>query len=160
MERLTRLFVCLYVLVVDCDNVPDIRYVLAAAQTATSTDNTPVSADVLSQAIIHSALALRLVRFFVALAREESVMFNFNEGLSNKRSGGFVQKAATVLAVAISGLASFQFFSSYSGALLAGLVPTEFLSIAAGLIGVFMLEGGTLLLATTASSRTQTVSNS
>ena len=56
---------------------------------------------------------------------------DFNE----HRSGGYLQTAATVIAVAISALASFQFFATYSGALLAGLVPDEFLAIAAGLIG-------------------------
>jgi len=70
-------------------------------------------------------------------------MFNL-EDLENKRSGGFVQTAATVLAVFISALASFQFFTTYSGALLAGLVPETFLSVTAGLLGVIMLEGATL----------------
>lgn len=60
------------------------------------------------------------------------------------RSGGFLQSAATVIAVMISALASFQFFATYSGGLLAGLIPDAFLSIGAGLIGVIMLEGGAL----------------
>ena len=60
------------------------------------------------------------------------------------RSGGYLQTAATVIAVTISALASFQFFATYSGALLAGIVPDAFLAVAAGLIGVIMLEGGAL----------------
>ena len=60
------------------------------------------------------------------------------------RSGGYLQTAATVIAVTISGLASFQFFATYSGALLAGIIPAAFLAAAAGLIGVVMLEGGAL----------------
>ena len=60
------------------------------------------------------------------------------------RSGGYLQTAATTIAVIISALASFQFFASYSGGLLAGLLPGEFLSVGAGLIGVVMLEGGAL----------------
>ena len=68
----------------------------------------------------------------------------FSQDLEEKNSGGFVQTAATVIAVAISALASFQFFATYSGGLLAGIVPAEFLSIAAGLLGVIMLEGATM----------------
>jgi len=66
------------------------------------------------------------------------------DSFDERRSGGFLQGAATVVAVVISGLASFQFFSTYSGGLLAGLLPPEFLSLTAGLIGVTLLEGGTL----------------
>lgn len=64
--------------------------------------------------------------------------------LEQHRSGGYLQAAATIVAVAISALASFQFFATYSGGLLAGLVPPDFLAIAAGLIGVTLLEGGTI----------------
>ena len=70
-------------------------------------------------------------------------MFNFTD-LEERQSGGFLKTAATVLAVGISGLASFQFFAQFSGALLAGLLPAEFLSVGAGLICLAMLEGGTL----------------
>lgn len=68
----------------------------------------------------------------------------FQTDLDKRESGGFVQRAATITAVIISALASFQFFATYSGALLAGLVPGQFLSIAAGFLGVIMLEGSTL----------------
>jgi len=68
----------------------------------------------------------------------------FSHDLEQKNSGGFIQTAATVLAVIISALASYQFFATYSGALLAGLVPAQFLSVAAGLLGVVMLELATL----------------
>lgn len=70
-------------------------------------------------------------------------MFSFDD-VDSRSSGGFIQKAATVTAVTISGLASFQFFATYSGALLAGLVPPAFLSIAAGLIGLIVCEGSCL----------------
>ena len=60
------------------------------------------------------------------------------------RSGGYLQTAATVIAVTISATASYQFFATYSGALLAGIVPEAFLSAAAGLIGVLMLEAGAI----------------
>lgn len=60
------------------------------------------------------------------------------------RSGGYLQTAATVVAVVISALASFQFFATYSSGLLAGLLPGEFLAVASGLVGVIMLEGGAL----------------
>ena len=66
------------------------------------------------------------------------------DSFSEHRSGGFLQTAATVIAVAISALASFQFFATYSGGLLAGLLPVEFLSVAAGLIGVVLCEGAAL----------------
>lgn len=68
----------------------------------------------------------------------------FSQDLEQKESGGFFQTAATVTAVIISALASFQFFATYSGGLLAGIVPADFLSVAAGLLGVVMLEGSTL----------------
>ena len=68
----------------------------------------------------------------------------FSNDLEEKNSGGFVQTAATVTAVIISALASLQFFATYSGGLLAGIVPADFLSVAAGLLGVIMLEGSTL----------------
>jgi len=70
-------------------------------------------------------------------------VFQLND-LENKVSGGFVQTAAKVFAVSISGLASFQFFATYNSGMLAGIVPAAFMSIAAGLIGVTMLEGATL----------------
>ena len=77
---------------------------------------------------------------FPTSERTNTVFTQFDD----HRSGGFLQTAATVTAVAISALASFQFFASYSGALLSGLLPEAFLSAAAGLIGVVMLEGAAL----------------
>jgi len=68
----------------------------------------------------------------------------FTQDLEQKESGGFIQKAATITAVFISALASFQFFATYSGGLLVGIVPAEFLSIAAGILGIVMLEGATM----------------
>lgn len=76
--------------------------------------------------------------------RVRCFVFNLDDSLESRASGGFIQKAATIVAVSISGLASFQFFATYSGGLLAGIVPAQFLSIAAGLIGVVMCEAACL----------------
>ena len=66
------------------------------------------------------------------------------DSFDSHRSGGTLQTIATVVAVAISAAASFQFFAQFSGSLLSGLLPDEFLAVAAGLIGVVLCEGAAL----------------
>jgi len=69
----------------------------------------------------------------------------FSNQLDEKTSGGFLLTAATITAVAISALASFQFFATYANGLVSGIIPTPLAGVAAGVVGVVLLEGFALL---------------
>ena len=73
-------------------------------------------------------------------------MFQLDD-LEGKKSGGWMQVIAKLVAVSISALASFQFFANYNSGILSDIVPEVFVKFAAGLIGVVMLEGATMFWA-------------
>ena len=64
--------------------------------------------------------------------------------LYERQSGGILRGIGTITAVTISAVASWQFFTTFSGGFLGNALPPEWTAVLSGLLGVVLLEGATI----------------
>jgi len=74
-----------------------------------------------------------------------SDLHDFDLEPSGSPIGSYVHTLANVILITVSALASFSFFAVYSPQLVSHILPPTLSSLAAGLVGGFLLEGMTIV---------------